>query len=148
MDRVARDLGREDRLPALRHACEHLRTSGEPSDASTLADVPGLTAANRSRIVLAVLDDNPIAPSAPVTRAASRMLGVEVGKRQRSHGRMAIARLVGGDDTANDAHLALMELGATICLASDPRCGECPVRALCVDRSAQARHEQGTLSNT
>lgn len=146
MDRVARDLGREDRLPILRGACEHLRIHGEPSDAAALADVPGPTSASRSRIVLAVLDDNPIASSAPVTRVASRVLGLEIGKRQRSHGRMAIAKLVGADDTANDAHLALMELGSTICLASNPRCGACPVRALCADPSAESRPEQPTLN--
>ncbi|HEX9191434.1 MAG TPA: NUDIX domain-containing protein, partial [Candidatus Deferrimicrobiaceae bacterium] len=40
------------------------------------------------------------------------------------------ARLVArgkGRDTA----LAVMDLGATVCLPSAPRCGECPVRAFC-----------------
>ncbi len=69
--------------------------------------------------------------------------------------RRVIVRLSNDDsvDVQNQANLlldqrdpgswnqALMELGATVCLPRDPRCGECPLARQCQARRAGTQHE-------
>lgn len=49
----------------------------------------------------------------------------------------SVAHTVTPAGQAPDFNQAIMDLGATICSARTPRCGECPVRTLC--RSAPSR---------
>ncbi|GAA2131463.1 A/G-specific adenine glycosylase [Nocardioides bigeumensis] len=80
----------------------------------------------------AVLDTN-------VRRVLTRLLGarelpptaVTVGERAR-----ATALLPDEDATAATWSVALMELGALVCTAARPRCGECPVADACAWRLA------------
>ena len=67
--------------------------------------------------------------------------------------RRVTARLAGCDETGDFAHRlldrsdpgrwnqAMMELGATICLPRDPKCGECPVAKFCAAKSRGMQHE-------
>jgi A/G-specific adenine glycosylase len=49
---------------------------------------------------------------------------------------LAVDLLPGDDPTAATWSVALMELGALVCTAVTPRCGDCPVRDGCAWRSA------------
>jgi A/G-specific adenine glycosylase len=51
------------------------------------------------------------------------------GARDRALWQLASALLPRG--TAYDFNQGMMELGATVCVARTPRCGICPVRAIC-----------------
>jgi A/G-specific adenine glycosylase len=42
-----------------------------------------------------------------------------------------LANAILSPDTPGDHNQAMMELGATVCLRVNPRCGTCPVRAFC-----------------
>jgi A/G-specific adenine glycosylase len=67
--------------------------------------------------------------------------------------RRVAARLAGSHETADLPHRlldrsdsgrwnqAMMELGATVCLPRDPKCGECPVAKFCAAKSRGAQHE-------
>ena len=80
--------------------------------------------------------DEPVLATNPILRVASRFLGghVENNRNRHSDGRLAVARMIGGDDISHQAHLALFELAASHCGAVRPTCGPCPL----VDRCAHA----------
>ncbi len=70
-----------------------------------------------------------------VERVLARLFAIDEDVRSaRGRARLwALAgRLVGvGDGDPGEWNQALMELGATLCTARDPRCAECPVREHC-----------------
>lgn len=73
-----------------------------------------------------------ILTSTPLMRAAGRITGTTAAEERRlSEGRLVAARLVGIGADAPLVGSALHSLGRSICLASDPQCGECPVQTLC-----------------
>jgi DNA (cytosine-5)-methyltransferase 1 len=51
--------------------------------------------------------------------------------------------MVGDGSNARDAHLALIELAASICRPAEPLCMECPLAATC--RSSQADSQRKKL---
>jgi DNA (cytosine-5)-methyltransferase 1 len=110
-------------------------------DASTeeLADAPGMTHSLAQFVVLVCpgqLEDReePVLATDPVLRVAARALGENVARqRMLSDGRLAIARMIGGDDWSREAHLALFELAAQLCWPKHrPDCGRCPLVEQCV----------------
>lgn len=110
-----------------------------PRTAATLSDLPGIgryTAAAIASIAfgepVAVVDGN-------VERVLSRFLGHDLRDRAETweHAENLLAR-----DHAGDWNQAMMELGATICLPSDPKCLICPIRELCADPGRETRRPQ------
>jgi len=49
----------------------------------------------------------------------------------RAEARLAAESMPADRDTANTWNVAVMELGALVCVARGPRCGDCPVADLC-----------------
>ena len=80
----------------------------------------------------AVLDTNVRRVLARVA-SAQEFPGPSVTKAERS---LAESLLPPDDPTAATWSVALMELGALVCTATTPRCGECPVSELCAWRAA------------
>ena len=105
-----------------------------PRDAATLATLPGIGRSTASAIAAlaygartAILDGN-------VKRVLARHRGVAgyPGAPTVEAALWAIAEsLLPDDDTAIYTQ-ALMDLGATVCTRSSPRCGACPVADDCV----------------
>ncbi len=79
-----------------------------------------------------VLDTNVRRVLARVT-SAQEFPGPSVTKAERS---LAEGLLPPDDRTAATWSVALMELGALVCTAATPRCGECPVSDRCAWRAA------------
>ena len=77
---------------------------------------------------------DPVLVTHGVLRVASRYLGTNVERQNRySDGRLAVARLVGGDDNSHEAHLGLIELASSVCTSGvNPRCDQCPLRSGCI----------------
>ncbi|MPZ68684.1 MAG: DNA (cytosine-5-)-methyltransferase [Actinobacteria bacterium] len=104
------------------------------SPASELLQAPNVTqviADLASRVSLDCPDDVVLAKYG-VLRVASRFQGLNVDKVNRmSEGRLAVARMIGGGDSAHGAHLALMELANGICGPGTPECARCPLRDGC-----------------
>jgi len=113
-----------------------------PSDSIGLRTLPGIgdyTAAAIASIAfgesIAVVDGN-------VERVLLRVLGkAEVATpaaralvQAQADGLVPRRRVEGASNSAGDHNQAMMELGATVCLPKGPRCGECPVYALCATR--------------
>ncbi len=59
--------------------------------------------------------------------------------------RLAAAALPADPEDANTWNVAVMELGALVCTARSPRCGDCPVRHLCAWNRAGRPAYEGPL---
>jgi DNA (cytosine-5)-methyltransferase 1 len=88
--------------------------------------------------------EEPVLAGRGVLRVAARFSGdPALDRRNRmSDGRLAVARMVGGDSDARDAHLGLIELATAVCRPERPSCGACPLEKICV---TSQRHLQGNL---
>ena len=70
--------------------------------------------------------------SIPVLRVAARVTGTNVDRRkQRSAGRLEIAKLIGAGHDAATLNIAMHRLGQRVCTPKDPSCHDCPVRVVC-----------------
>jgi A/G-specific adenine glycosylase len=110
-----------------------------PDDYDALRALPGVGDYTASAVLAfafghrqAVLDTN-------VRRVLARVAsGIEFppGAVTAVERALAVDLLPGDDPTAATWSVALMELGALVCTAVTPRCGDCPVRDGCAWRSA------------
>ena len=126
-------LGYNRRALALQRACAVVARDGWPAGAAEMAALPGVgpyTAAAVASFAfgarVAVVDTN-------VRRVVQRWDGVEYGTaalRERARSLLPGSRVA-------DWNQALMELGATVCTARAPRCGDCPVER-CASRGIAA----------
>ncbi len=127
-------LGYYRRARALHEAARRVTRSGAfPRAAEQWRELPGVgryTAAAIASIAFgepcAVVDGN-------VERVLGRMLGVSRRQAWDAAGALLSRRRPG------DFNQAMMELGATVCLAREPRCGECPVYRWCGSRGPRER---------
>lgn len=105
-----------------------------PDDLDTLRSLPGIGEYTAAAVAVfayghrhAVLDTN-------VRRVLARLLGGEalpapaITAPERAR---AVAVLPEDRATAAQWSIGLMELGALVCIARSPRCGDCPVRTSC-----------------
>ena len=109
-----------------------------PASAKALAELPGIGRSTAAAIAafcfgerVAILDGN-------VRRVLARALGFEADLAQAAHERQLWERaqqLLPGADQADAMPRytqGLMDLGATVCLAKNPRCELCPLADMCV----------------
>ncbi|MCC7039938.1 MAG: A/G-specific adenine glycosylase [Burkholderiales bacterium] len=111
-----------------------------PSDAATLATLPGVGRSTAAAIAAfatgaphAILDGN-------VKRVLARHAGIEgwpgAARVEAALWDLAQARLPqrAGDGAIEAYTQGMMDLGAAVCTRASPRCGECPVAHDCVAR--------------
>jgi A/G-specific adenine glycosylase len=135
--RRARDLHRAAR----RLVAE--RAGQVPADPAALAELPGMGEYTRNAVLSQAFDLRLPILEANSQRVLSRLFGREEDPRQGPARRwlwQAAERLLPAR-RAGAFNQALMELGALVCTTSGPRCGECPLAALCLARQ-QGRQEQ------
>jgi A/G-specific adenine glycosylase len=107
--RAWQGLGYNRRAVNLHRAAQMVAADGWPEDLARLPGVGEYTAAAVRRFAL----DEPVLPvDTNIRRVLDRTSG----------------------DFGPEAAAALMDLGATVCLARIPRCGECPLAAECPSR--------------
>lgn len=112
-----------------------------PRAAASLSELPGIgryTAAAVASIAFgepaAVVDGN-------VERVLSRFLGHDLRDRKEA---WEHAETLLPPSHAGDWNQSMMELGATICLPSDPKCLLCPLRKWCADPGRETRKPQSS----
>jgi DNA (cytosine-5)-methyltransferase 1 len=141
--RYAQLRGRQDRIPQVEQMAEWFKKhpAALTADASTeeLSKAPGMTRSLAQFVVLVCPSpaedrEEPVLATGPILRVAGRALAENVANQNtQSDGRLAIARMIGGDDRSRDAHLALFELAASLCSSKRrPDCGHCPLVEQCV----------------
>jgi DNA (cytosine-5)-methyltransferase 1 len=81
--------------------------------------------------------EEPVIVGRGVLRVAARFTGEDnLERRNRmTDGRLAVARMIGYGESARDAHLALMELAASVCRPEAWACALCPLAPTCVTAS-------------
>jgi A/G-specific adenine glycosylase len=129
--RAWRGLGYNRRAVALRAAAIRIVKDHDgcvPNSLEGLQALPGV-GPYTARAVLAFAFDRPIAPlDTNVERVLDRSLGpLPAAARPRQ---AAADGFVPSGDPASWSH-ALMDIGATLCLAREPRCDDCPIRGWC-----------------
>jgi DNA (cytosine-5)-methyltransferase 1 len=87
--------------------------------------------------------EEPVLVTRGVLRVAARFTGDAVDRTNRlTDGRLAVARMIGGAETAREAHIGLIELAAALCTPGAPDCGSCPLNTTCV--TGRKRHSGGS----
>lgn len=101
-----------------------------PADAPALARLPGLGPYTAAAVACFALGQHVPVVDTNVRRVLGRLF---TGVAEPSeHTAWALAAWTLPEDGAADWHQALMDLGATICLARRPACAVCPVAGWCV----------------
>jgi len=84
--------------------------------------------------------EEPVLSTKGVLRVAARVTGENVDRKNRlTDGRLAVARMIGGGADARAAHLALIELAASVCRPVEPLCDMCPLQDACASSKAEER---------
>ncbi len=136
-------LGYYSRVRNMQRAARAICEAGEfPRDYAAIRELPGIgdyTAAAVASIAFdlphAVLDGNVMRVLARVTAEPGDIRAPSTRKRLQAAADERLDR-----DRPGEFNQAMMELGATVCAAADPKCLLCPVSAYCEARkSGRAR---------
>lgn len=115
-----------------------------PSDAETLASLPGVGPYTAGAVASIAFGQPVPAVDGNVVRVLSRLFCLE-GDVTRAATKRSLqnhARALMPENDPGTYNQALMELGALVCLPKGPRCGRCPVLKWC---EARARGVEATL---
>jgi A/G-specific adenine glycosylase len=116
------------------------RHGGEvPSSYDDLLALPGVGDYTAAAIAAFAHGKRHVVLDTNVRRVFARTLaGVEFPAASVTRAERTLAEMVLPDDEATAAtwSVAVMELGALVCTAANPRCGDCPVSQLCAWRAA------------
>ena len=137
-------LGYPRRARRLHDAACVIATEGWPDD---LAALPGIGRYTAFAIEAQVDDRDVVGIEVNIRRVLQRVAGHTLSDRAAE----GEARTVAGSLRGRDRLLALMDLGATVCRARDPRCDECPLRPRCVTRgvlAGETRVRQGSFEGS
>lgn len=141
-------LGYYGRARALHRAVRQLAAEGRgiPPEPESLRQLPGIGEYTAAAIASIAFGAPVAAVDGNVRRVLSRLFAVEgIRGREPFEGRVRelADRLMEADDgrQPGDWNQALMELGAIVCTATDPRCGECPLREFCWARVGGRQEE-------
>ena len=99
-----------------------------PSDPRELDALPGVGPYTAGAVATFAYERPAAAVDTNVRRVLGRVFSCTTGKQVRA---TASAMQPRRGKTAWSFNQALMELGALVCTARAPKCGECPVRAYC-----------------
>jgi A/G-specific adenine glycosylase len=118
-------LGYNRRAVNLHRAAQRIAQAGWPDD---LTELPGVGRYTADAVARFAFEDDVLPVDVNVTRVLER---------------------TGGDFSPASAH-ALMDLGATVCLARIPRCGSCPLAEGCPSRGRryEPRRKQGRFEGS
>ncbi|MCA8951092.1 MAG: A/G-specific adenine glycosylase [Planctomycetes bacterium] len=109
-----------------------------PPDPEQLGRLPGIGSYTRGAIASIAFDRREAAIDGNVERVAARHRGI-AAEIKSAVGQRAVRAFVEAtlpDARPGDFNQALMELGATVCTPTSPRCGDCPVGDDCVAHAA------------
>ncbi len=109
-----------------------------PGEAAALRELPGIGAYTAGAIASLAFDKREPLVDGNVARVFARLFGIDDDIRSTA----AVKRLweiawrLVPEERPGRFNESLMELGATVCTPRDPRCGACPLEALCAARAS------------
>ncbi len=109
-----------------------------PSDAATLATLPGIGPYTAGAVASIAFGEAVPAVDGNVTRVLSRLFTVEadVGRSCGAKEIRGIAAHLVPRDRPGAFNQALMDLGSALCTPRQPKCGACPLADVCLARLA------------
>ena len=117
-NRRARDLYRIARL----------RADGLPRDALGLDALPGVGAYTAAAVACFAFGERVAFADTNIRRVLGRAV---LGRAATDREAIDLDRRIGSQRASARWHHALMDIGATICVARRPRCEVCPIRSVC-----------------
>lgn len=137
-------LGYYARAHNLHAAARHVVRHGDgrlPADVEALARLPGIGRYTAAAVASIAFDAPLGTVDTNIARVLSRVFRLPGARRSNARTKAVwrTAERLAAPGRAADWNQALMDLGATICVARTPRCGACPVVALCVTGAVRAR---------
>lgn len=129
-------LGYPRRARRLWEAASVITHDGWPTD---LTELPGVGRYTAAAIRAQADDDDVPAIEVNIRRVVQRVRGEPLSERRAETESIRVGRGLHGRDRL----LALMDLGATLCTARVPACGECPLRRGCRTRGPLADEVRG-----
>lgn len=134
--RLWEGLGYYSRARHLRQAAQTIleRFGGVvPDSAEELRRLPGVGRYTAGAVASLAYNRNEPLLDANVARVLTRLFRVKGNPKSSAVQRRLweLAETLLPDGEARDFNAALMELGALVCIPSQPRCGECPLKGMC-----------------
>ena len=143
--RLWEGLGYYSRARNLRKAAQAIVANGGefPTTIEALLQLPGIGRYTAGAIVSFAFDRPAPILEANTLRLYCRLLGFRDDPRSTSGQRAlwSFAEKLVTEKSAGEFNQALMDLGATVCTPTDPRCDECPVASCCRALAEQAQAE-------
>ncbi|MCG3204442.1 MAG: Adenine DNA glycosylase [Elusimicrobia bacterium] len=127
-----------------------------PSDVQDLEALPGVGPYTAGAISAFAFNKPAIVLDGNITRVLMRLLGIEDDPKLKAvqtivkklsfdlsnTPRQVVTSIISrGQSCSKDINLALMDVGATICLPQNPHCGKCPVEEFCLAKRAGRQNE-------
>lgn len=143
--RLWEGLGYYSRARNLRKAAQAIVANGGkfPESVEDLLPLPGIGRYTAGAIISFAFDRPAPIVEANTLRLYSRLLGLRDDPRSTSGQRLlwSFAERLIATKSPGEFNQALMDLGATVCTATEPRCDECPVASCCRALAEQAQAE-------
>lgn len=108
---------------------------GFPDAEEDLSALPGLGAYTAAAVAAIAFGRRAVVVDANVERVVARLFAIDEPLPGARKAIRAAADAITPDEHAGDFAQAMMDLGATICMARDARCLLCPLQALCRGRA-------------
>lgn len=111
-----------------------------PADAETLVELPGVGPYTAGAISAFAFNRPAAVLDANIIRVLMRLLAIEDDPKmkvvQAILRKLALELSSPKPSKSRDVNLALMDIGATVCLPQNPLCGECPAASFCLARAS------------
>lgn len=108
---------------------------GFPDTEEELRDLPGLGAYTAAAVAAIAFDRRAVVVDANVERVVARLFAISEPLPGARKPIRAAADAITPERRAGDFAQAMMDLGATICTARDPKCLLCPLSSMCEGRA-------------
>ena len=109
---------------------------GFPATEADLRELPGLGAYTAAAVAAIAFGRRAVVVDANVERVVARLFAIEDPLPGARKAIRSAADSITPDRRAGDFAQAMMDLGATVCTARDPRCLLCPLAQACAARAA------------
>ena len=107
-----------------------------PAEPALLRRLPGIGRYTAAAVASFAFDADVATVDTNIERVLTRVFRLRGPRRTRARRLWELAEALVPKGRSSDWNQALMDLGATICVARSPRCGRCPAAAVCGSRSA------------
>jgi A/G-specific adenine glycosylase len=123
---------RQKHFRRIAEAVVEYNAGGVPEESEELLRLPGVGDYVKSAVRCFAFHRAEVLIDTNTVRVAGRFFGFPTGpeSRRKQDVRAAVTELV-DPNTPRESNLALLDFAALICMARNPRCGTCPVRAHC-----------------